>query len=120
MHGIPVHAFIDVKDRSHSIAALSYTNQHGHPPEPHYASLSTIHPSFLSGTHICLYCSACWDKVVPLKISKKRLELINFNVKISEYMLPSPIFGTWANFKPQSLDRGVYVHFFKRSDEAKN
>ena len=28
-------------------------------------------------------------------------------------MLPCPIFGTWANFNCQSLDRGVYIHFFK-------
>ena len=54
-----------------------------------------------------------------LRVKQKGLKLINFNVKILEYMLPHQIFGTWANFKPQSLDRGIYIYFSKRSDEAK-
>ena len=46
-----MHLLMFNKDRSHYIATLSDTNQQGHPLESHYASLSTIHPSFLGLTH---------------------------------------------------------------------
>ena len=53
-----MHLLMFNKDRSHYIAALSYTNQQGHPMESHYASLHTIHPSFPWGLP-CLFTLQC-------------------------------------------------------------